>query len=285
MFRIKLLILPLLLLLTAAPAARAQVEKSVYKLGLILPEKDRRHDGEVFAAASAAFVDSKRFKVVERKELNAVFTEKDLQEFIGGQVNNKLSDVLGLDFMGIVGYTVDTKHVPGGKTEKTWIFDVRLVDVKTAAVLMNLTSERFSFLPPETPRDAGKLLFASIREAFPPMGYVIRVDGKKVIVNLGSETGIKEGDTLEIVRQGEEIIDPTNGQVYPAPLEVIGELKVVSINPQLSTCKLKSMKNKGELALASLVRLEERDSRFLGWMQKIPRLKEEWKKKKAEVKE
>lgn len=278
-------LISLLLVLAAAPAAQAQVEKSVYKMGLILPQKDRRFDGEVFDAASVAFVAAKRFKVIERRELNAVFTEKDLQEFIGGQVNNKLSDVLGLDFIGIVGYSVETKHVPGGKPETTWIFDVRMVDVKTAAVVLTLTSDRPSLLPPKTPRDAGKLLFEAIREAFPPVGYVIQINGKKVIVDLGSETGVKEGDTLEIVQQGEEIIHPVTGQVLPAPLEVVGELKVVSTAPQISTCKLKSMKNKGEVTVASLVRLEERDSRFLGWMQKIPLLKNEWKKKNDEIKE
>jgi hypothetical protein len=50
-------------------------------------------------------------------------------------------------------------------------------------------------------------------------------------------------------------------------MKVIGELKVVTASPQISTCKIKS---KGEVPVASLVRLKASDTRILKWMQKIP---------------
>jgi hypothetical protein len=291
---LKLSPLPLLLLLAGPLPASAQVEKSQYKLGLIPDvkeknhyesEKERRYREDVLNAATAAFVAARRFSMVERRQLDAVFTEKSLQEFIGGQVNNKLTDVLGLDLVGIVGYTVDTSKSPKGELKTKCIIDVRLIDVKTASILATLTSddpERPSslLLPSSTPREAGELLYQSIREAFPPLGYVVSVNGKEAVVDLGSEAGLKDGDTLEIVAEGEQIIHPVTGKVLSAPMKVIGELKVVTASPQISTCKIKS---KGEVRPANLVRLKGSKSIFIKWFQRIPFIKKNAKEKEEEI--
>lgn len=264
----KLTLLLLLGLLAASLPAAAQGEKGLYKLGLLLADDEKRHGQDVLNAATDAFVAARRFTLVERKQLNAVFTEKDLQEFIGGNVNNKLSDVLGLDLLGIVDFTVDTRNYPGQGALTTWIIDVRLVDVKTASVLETISSNRPSLLlPSSTPREAGELLFRGIRDAFPPMGYVIQVSGKEVIVDLGSEAGLKKGDDLEIVQEGDSIIHPVTGQVMTGPMKVIGKLTVSSSSPKLSTCKLKS---KEEPPLASMVRLKGSRSLILDWVRKLP---------------
>lgn len=282
------LLLAIVLLFAAASPGAAQVEKSVYKLGLISGEKpkyenekDRRFREEVLGAATDAFVAARRFKMVERNQLDAVFTEKSLQEFIGGQVNNKLTDVLGLDLVGVVGSTVTTSKSPQGAVVTKCILDVRLVDVKTASILATVTSDRASLLlPSSTPREAGKLLYQSIRDAFPPLGYVVSVDGKEVVVDLGSEAGLRDGDTLEIVEGGDEIIHPVTGQVLTAPMKVVGELKVVAASPQISTCKLKS---KAAPAVASFVRLKGSSSRIVEWIARVPGVKTMLRDRKEEI--
>ncbi|HKH49905.1 MAG TPA: CsgG/HfaB family protein [Thermoanaerobaculia bacterium] len=286
--KISPLLAVLLLLANTAPGV-AQVEKSLYKLGLISGEKDPRHESEkerrlredVLNAATDAFVATRRFTMVERKQLDAVFTEKSLQEFIGGQVNNKLTDVLGLDLVGVVGYTLDVSKSPKGEPVTKCIIDVRLVDVKTAALLATVTSDRPSvILPSSTPREAGQLLYKSIRDAFPPLGYVVSVSGKEVVIDLGSEAGLKKGDTLELVQEGEQIIHPVTGKVLSSPMKVIGELKVVTASPQVSTCKAKV---KGEVPVASLVRLKGSRSLFLDWAARVPFLKKSAEDKKEEL--
>lgn len=291
----KLKIYPLLFLLllplAASAPAVAQGEKPAYKLGLILgdekerkSEKEKKIDAEVLNAATDAFVAARRFKMVERNQLGAVFTEKSLQDFIGGKVNNKLTDVLDLDLVGVVGHTVETKSEKG-ETQTKWIIDVRLIDVKTAALLSTLTSNRaslLSMLPPATPREAGDLLAQSIREAFPPLGYVVQINGKDVVVDLGSEAGLKKGDTLEVVEEGEQIIHPVTGEVLSAPLKVIGELKVVSTSPQVAICKRTS---KGELQPANMVRLKGTESAVVKWLMKMPIIKKQLQKEKADLEE
>lgn len=282
-------LLAVLLLLANALPGVAQVEKSLYKLGLISGEKEKRHENEkerrlreeALNAATDAFVATRRFTMVERNQLDAIFTEKSLQEFIGGQVNNKLTDVLGLDLVGVVGYTVDVSKSPEGVPVTKCIIDVRLVDVKTAALLATVTSDRPSLvLPSSNPREAGQLLYKSIRDAFPPLGYVISVSGKEVVIDLGSEAGLKKGDELELVQEGEMIIHPVTGKALSAPMKVIGELKVVTASPQVSTCKAKA---KGEVPLGSLVRLKGSRSLILDWAARVPFLKKSAEAKKKEL--
>jgi hypothetical protein len=247
------------------------VEKPLFKLGLILGDpKHRDLDGEVLNATSAAFVASKRFTMVERRQLDAVLTEKDLQEFVGGQVNQKLTSVLGLDFVGVVGYSFDKVAGLDEVTRTRLIIDVRMIEVKTATIFATLDSARTELVSaPETAREAGQGLFKSIREAFPPLGYVIQVEGNKVVVDLGAEAGVKDGDVLEVVREGKQIVHPVTGVLLPAAMEIIGELKVVSASPAMSNCKVKSAKG-GEVALANLVRLKGESSAWKSLLLKVP---------------
>lgn len=285
-----LLLFLLLLPLTAPAPAVAQGEKAVYKLGLILQdekarktEKEKKIDVDVFNVATDAFLAAKRFKMIERNQLAAVFTEKSLQDFIGGKVNNKLTDVLDLDLIGIVSHTEETTPSNEGKPKTKWIVEVRLIDVKTAALVVTLTSDRaslLSMLPPATPREAGPLLIQGIRDAFPPLGYVVQINGKDVVVDLGTEAGLKKGDTLEIVQEGEQIIHPVTGEVLAAPLKVIGELKVVDASPQVSICKKSS---KGEVQLANFVRLKGTESAIVKALMLIPRIKKKVQEEKEEL--
>lgn len=285
-------VLPLLLFGIAVAAASAQDEKPMIKLGLLAEgEKDKKDklerqlDAAALNAATDAFLASRRFNMVERNQLNAVFTEKSLQDFIGGKVNNKLADVQDLDLIGIVSHEVQVDRSEKGAVSKKWILEVRLIEVKTAALLVTVTSDRASLLsmvPPATIREAGALLIQSIRDAFPPLGYVVQMKGKEVVVDLGSEAGVKKGDTLEVVEEGDQIIHPVTGKLLAAPLKVIGELKVVSASPQLATCKRTSGKNK--LQPANLVRLKGSESRLIKWLMKLPRIKDELQKQKDGLK-
>jgi len=264
-FKLSALLILLISLFTVTPAGAAVGEKTTYKVGLVMgASKDKRIEVDVLNLATAAFYQTRRFDIVERDQLNAVFTEKDLQGFLG-KGNKKLSDVLGLDLLGILSYTIETRK-SGAIARNVVTLDVRLADVKTGAIVGTITSERNSLTPPSTVREASHQLFQSIREAFPPFGYIIKATGNEVVVDLGGEAGLKKGDFLEIVREGEEIIHPKTGEVLPAEMIVVGELKVVSTTPHLSNCKLKS---KGEASVGRSVRLKERNEKWKDLVGKV----------------
>jgi len=227
-----------LILLTVAPGV-AQEEQRRHKIGLVLgSEVERKLGDEILSAVTDVFASSKRFVIVERHKLEAVFTEKDLQRFLG-KGDPYLSELLDLDLLGLVVHSVETKGIGHGKAIPRVILEVRLVEVATGVILETISSERPYSPPALTLREAGNYLSETLREKFPLSGYVVRVKGKEVVVDLGIDDGLKDGAALDIVRKGEQIVHPVNHVLLPAEWIVTGELKVIFVSPHLSTCWLR----------------------------------------------
>jgi curli biogenesis system outer membrane secretion channel CsgG len=64
---------------------------------------------------------------------------------------------------------------------------------------------------------------------------VADVSGKSLIINAGSKTGLKVGDTLEISRAGRTIKDPTTGKVLKTITSKIGTATVTEIDADSAT--------------------------------------------------
>jgi curli biogenesis system outer membrane secretion channel CsgG len=66
-------------------------------------------------------------------------------------------------------------------------------------------------------------------------GLVADVSGNTLIINVGSKTGLKVGDTLDISRQVRTIKDPATGKVLKAVTDKIGSGTVTQIDPDSAT--------------------------------------------------
>jgi curli biogenesis system outer membrane secretion channel CsgG len=66
-------------------------------------------------------------------------------------------------------------------------------------------------------------------------GVVADVSGNTLIINVGSKTGLKVGDKLEISHAGRQIKDPTTGKVLKTITTKIGEGTVTEIDPDSAT--------------------------------------------------
>jgi hypothetical protein len=246
-------------LLAVAPGAAQEKEKHRHKIGLVLGSQvDRKLGDEILGTVTDVFAASKRFVMIERYKLEAIFTEKDLQRFLGNG-NPALSEMLGLDLLGLVVHSVETKVTDAEKAVARVVLDVRLVDVTNGVIFETLSSERPYSLPALTLREAGNYLSETLREKFPLSGYVVEARGKEVIVDLGIDDGLKEGAFLEVVRKGEQIIHPVTHIPLPAEWIVTGELKVVFVSPAVSTCWLRWGE---DIEPGSLVFLKEEFSPF-----------------------
>lgn len=235
----------LLLVLAAAPPGAGQTKEASYRLALVMERcGDQRLDSEVYEASVEAFVASRRFTIIERGSLLSKESES-------------LPEIAPLDLLGLVAFYLEAK--PWSGTVPIFTIGVRLVDVKTGKVVATQTSEVPGSLP-RTPREAGRQLREDIRRAFPLSGYVIKLVGADVVVDLGSEHGLMNGDALEVLREGEGVIHPITGEVLPGVPKVIGELKVVSISPRLSICRLRG--SDGASPPGSMVRLKARSFPF-----------------------
>jgi len=72
-----------------------------------------------------------------------------------------------------------------------------------------------------------------------PTGAIAKVSGNKVYINLGSTSGIKNNDTLDIVRTTGKGPDPAGpGRPPVTKRDVVGRLKVAAVQEKLSICEL-----------------------------------------------
>jgi len=72
-------------------------------------------------------------------------------------------------------------------------------------------------------------------------GCVVKVSNGRVIINRGSEFGIENGQTLSMVEEGEQLIDPQDGTIMGQEKgKTLGTLKVVSVDQKMSYCEVVS---------------------------------------------
>lgn len=252
--------------LTVALVVAGAAEADKLRLGLVLeqPEKQSRYsrdlDVQAINAASQAFLRTRRFHLVEREELSRIFEEKSLKDVIGDS-DNSLFETWGMDMVGFVSYVQDRTVEP-----HTYVLTVRLADVETGEVLKTIDSVRPSLVAPTSLPLAGDHLGANLRETFPPEGMVVRVlDDKKVVVDMGSGMGIREGDSLLLIQEGEPIIHP-EGHVLPGEKMEIGKLRVKKVSLQTSICNVRSAEVPVEVR--QVVRYEGQLEKLTRWIPK-----------------
>lgn len=250
----------LILTLLAMTAFAAPAAAKVYKLGLIMADRHPSRDSEeILNAATTAFFESKRFDVIERSRLDKVFEERDLQDFIEGAAGD-LSNLEGVDMLGLVTYSIENGTSLGGIAQRLYYIDVRMTDVTSGQIVGTVSSRRATLTyDPTTPYNASRCLLQNVREMFPPEGIVIRISGNEVIVDIGEESGIRENDVLEVIREGETIFHPTTGKPLPPVENVVATLKVTEPANQMSKCKMQ--KSDLTINVTDRVRLKEKDQK------------------------
>ena len=80
--------------------------------------------------------------------------------------------------------------------------------------------------------DAPKLTVAAVKVD----GVVAAVDSGQIILNLGSDAGVKVGDQFEVVRVTKEIKDPTTGEVIRRLTTTVGIIKATDVNAKSAVC-------------------------------------------------
>jgi hypothetical protein len=76
----------------------------------------------------------------------------------------------------------------------------------------------------------------TIRNLFPMEGYVLKVVGERVYINLTKGDGLKEGDFLTVYRIGDELVDPVSGEVIDRIKDRIGTIRVDDAKDTYTQC-------------------------------------------------
>jgi TolB-like protein len=83
--------------------------------------------------------------------------------------------------------------------------------------------------------EGAKILSDLISEQFMPLkGYVIGVKGNEVYINLGAKDRVQEEQVFEVVRPGEQLLDPISGEVLGFFEEPVGMIKIHTIREAIS---------------------------------------------------
>ncbi len=265
--------LPYLLLLVLGTTVAAEAGAQDLEIGLVLVQQGRDDlNTKAIQVASDAFLRSQRFTVVERQALDQVFQEKGLKGFIGDTEGADIGQTEGLDWIGLLSYTVE---------QDSYQLSVRMLEVRSAQVLHTINSDsgergsrsfadrirttgaRFvdqtvdqtlgAEVVDESFEAAGERLLENLLVTFPAQGYVIQLmDEREVVVDLGVEQGLREGDSLEVFSYGPSIIHPVTGREIRGPEIVQAVLTVRSVEAGLSTCRVK--KAEGPIDVGAVVR-------------------------------
>lgn len=232
-------------LLTAFPAVAAAISK----VAIILEEEhSKQDDARVLNAVTGAFINSQRFDVVERSRIEAVLKEQDFQSFIGDEAQ-RVGRLIGVDYLALVDY--ERREREG---VALYTFRARVISVATGQVRATVDSQPslIDRIGAPSVEDAANRFLDSIKKQFPVEGYVIKIDGPEVVVDLGKTDGIQKGDGLQVLRMGEDIVHPVTGETIPGEERVVGGLKVLTVTDTTSLCKMR--KGKGGVELGDKVR-------------------------------
>ncbi len=72
-------------------------------------------------------------------------------------------------------------------------------------------------------------------------GLVAYVDGEEVVINTGSEKGVKEGDIFNIIKLI-NITDPETGNIIKVKEEIIAEIHIFQVETKSATGKVQNLK-------------------------------------------
>jgi len=168
---------------------------------------------------------SGRVRVVERVLIDRLLEELNLgsSELANPETALKLGKILAAKLMG----TGSLYYLPQGT-----LLSLRLIDTETSAI------------PQVTTRQLGmqaaleKELFQLNREIlktvilkYPLRGYLVRVTGDQVIVNLGAKQGVVSGTKFDVLEEAEPI--KYKGKALQTSPKAVAQVEVVRVEPDL----------------------------------------------------
>lgn len=183
-----------------------------------------------------------RFIVVEREKVQQIIDEQKLQ----------MSGFTDMRQAMEIGRLLNVHKILVGSVNKlgeTYVLNARMVDVQSGAVELAVSkkSEGGEGELPDTIEALGRTIVDRIGIE----GNIIRVDGGVVLIDVGNQDGVRQGQVFNILRQGETIKD-LSGRVIGSKFEEIGSIEVTDTEIQFSEAKIRQ--GGGDLKVGDKVR-------------------------------
>ena len=177
---------------------------------------------------STELFNTNRFNVVERQMMTRILEEQQLS----------MTGITDASQAAEIGKILNVEKIMIGSLSKlgnTFIINSRVVDVETGAVELaqNSTCQGGEDQLPKTIAS----LVATISQKITVEGSIIRISPTIILVDLGSDHGIKKNQLLEVIREGDVITD-LNGSVIGKSEDKIGNLRVKSVKKEYSETEI-----------------------------------------------
>ncbi len=232
---------------TTPPGTEMIVGKQTIKLvgermGVaVLPfeNKGASHDlGEIILDKMiTVLVNQERFKVMERAQLNRILEEQSLGSsgVIDAATAAQIGKGIGVDAI-IIGSVA-------AATSGAISIDARVIDTESAAIIV--AEDVYSgSSDAQSVKNAIENLAKKLRDALPLVeGYIIRIDGDQVILDVGRVGGLKRGMKCVIYKEGAPVKHPITGEILGKETKILGEVLVTESFDKY--CVAKTLKNEG----------------------------------------
>ena len=222
-----------------------------------------------------ALMESGQFSKIERDRVQALIAEQNFGASgrVTPQTAAKIGQLLGVDLMltgSVSQFSISRtgggiRGVSVGVTTGKVVLQARLVNTTTGEIVVaaeeentkRLVGARFRSINFQQDFDYGmaneimhpavEKMVVKIVENSAGMsggashsGRVIKVSGNQVWINLGANTGIQAGDSFDVIRKGEELIDPDTGLSLGAVEENVGSVVVTQVQEKFSIATIQS---------------------------------------------
>lgn len=211
---------------------------------------------------TAALGKTRRFKIVTRKDIDAMQKEQDFSD--SGMVDASSKNAARAGKIEGAKYIVsaeiydfrdsaETKRfatLGKTKTRRDLRFKVTIsiLDSSTGEIIatdrfesknsvqavsgINSDSDTDGYVSELAEDVADKLAFFVADTIFPPQ--VIGKTGKRVTINRGEGSGVKVGQVWELYAPGEEMLDPDTGENLGSEEIPVGKMTIIQVNPKFS---------------------------------------------------
>jgi DNA-binding beta-propeller fold protein YncE/TolB-like protein len=172
-----------------------------------------------------SFVQSGRFEVVERSQLQKILEEQKLalSGLVAQESAVKLGKVLGVKVI-ISGTLI--------KMKDTIEINSRLIDTQDGSIIKAEKRKAGRVADLES---AVEDLATQIKGDFPLFGYIVNVSPPDVMIDLGWKHGASSQQAFIVFREGKQIIHPTTNQVLAVEEIQVGEIRLSDIDRITST--------------------------------------------------
>jgi len=161
-----------------------------------------------------------RFKVMERAQLDKILAEQSLgaSGVLDAATAAQIGKGIGVDAI-VIG---SVAAAASGAIS----IDARVIDTESATIIVAQDAYSGSS-DAQSVKNAVESLARKITESLPLVeGYIIRIDGEKIMLDQGRAAGLKRGMKCVVYKEGEVLKHPITGEILGKDTQELGEVLI-----------------------------------------------------------